>query len=129
MIRIWEMAFSMTKFRYLLVTLILTMKVCVHMHAYAKQQTFKNPEGSPVAPNSPKDWLLFVARRLSGVGNGRHSNDVLQSYILDRDAALAGFLRQRTADTITWMGHATFFIKIAQTHILTDPFFSNNAGK
>jgi N-acyl-phosphatidylethanolamine-hydrolysing phospholipase D len=31
-------------------------------------------------------------------------------------------------DTITWIGHVTFLIRIGGKTIITDPFFSPNAG-
>ncbi len=92
------------------------------------QYLYANACFLPTARNSPADWIFFGARRILGLGNSS-SRNTIQAYALDRDIALAGFFQQRTVDTITWIGHATFLIKIGKIHILTDPFFSNTAGK
>ena len=118
----------MSPLKALFLALLLINNPYMRMHACTGKQTFANPEGSPVVENTSADWILFVARRILGFGNSSSSR-IMQTYTLDRDVALAGLLQQHTADTITWMGHATFFIRIGETHILTDPFFSDTAGK
>jgi N-acyl-phosphatidylethanolamine-hydrolysing phospholipase D len=98
--------------------------------AFASKQVFKNPENSPVARNAPIDWILFAARRILGVANSRNGrSDTMKIYTLERDVALSGLLQQHKTDAITWLGHATFFIRIGTTYLLTDPFFSDTAGK
>ena len=50
--------------------------------------------------------------------------------IRDRDKgnALKNIKNLRGDDYITWIGHATFLIKLGDTTIITDPYFSENAG-
>jgi N-acyl-phosphatidylethanolamine-hydrolysing phospholipase D len=119
------MDFNMLRSFFLVFFLVANL--CMQVDAFAGKQTFKNPENSPVSNGTPTDWILFAASRILGVGNS--SSNTMKIYTLERDIALAGLLQQHTADTITWLGHATFFIKMGQTHILTDPFFSDTAGK
>ncbi|MCU0318065.1 MAG: MBL fold metallo-hydrolase [Amoebophilaceae bacterium] len=97
------------------------------MRTYTGTYDFKNPVGSTVIKNSPVDWILFLTRRI--VGFGSSEKDVLREYALNRDDALRGLLQWHQADSITWIGHATFFIKVGQTCILTDPFFADTAGR
>ena len=73
------------------------------------------------------DWILFLTRRIVGFGNGK--KNVLQEYALSRNDALKGLLQWQQADSITWIGHATFFMRVGQTCILTDPFFADTAGR
>jgi N-acyl-phosphatidylethanolamine-hydrolysing phospholipase D len=73
------------------------------------------------------DWIPFLTRRIVGFGNG--NKNVLQEHALSRQDALKGLLQGQQADSITWIGHATFFMRVGQTCILTDPFFANTAGK
>jgi N-acyl-phosphatidylethanolamine-hydrolysing phospholipase D len=119
------MAFNML--RYFFFAFFLVASPCMQIDAFAGKQTFKNPENSPTSNGTPTDWILFAASRILGVGNS--SSNAMKTYTLERDVALAGLLQQHTADAVTWLGHATFFIKMGQTHILTDPFFSDTAGK
>ncbi len=119
---------NISQLRCLLLVCLLATHTYTPMYAGTNKQTFKNPEGALKVKNSLTDWVFFVARRVLGVGN-KKSRKILQAYTLDREGALKGFLQQQTGDAVTWIGHATFFIKVGKTHILTDPFFSNTAGK
>jgi L-ascorbate metabolism protein UlaG (beta-lactamase superfamily) len=118
----------MPKLTCLFLAFFLITNPYMQIDAFAGEQIFENPSGSPVVKNTPEDLILFVAKRILGIGNSSSSR-IMHAYTLDKDVALAELLRQQATDTITWIGHATFFIKIGQTHILTDPFFSNTAGK
>ena len=118
----------MSKITCLFLAFFLVTHPYMQIDAFASEQIFENPVGSPVAKNTPIDLILFVAKRILGIGNSSSSR-IMQAYTLDKNVALAELLRQQATDTITWIGHATFFIKVGQTHILTDPFFSNTAGK
>ena len=123
----------MSTFKSFIFTLFLTTCACMHTSIGANQHRFKNPEGSPTLKSSPVDWLLFgsrrilVGRRCLQSGNGYHAT--LQEYALSREDALQTFHQLQGTNFITWIGHATFLIQIGETYILTDPFFSDTAGK
>ena len=113
--------------RYLLFASLLITSACIHMRTYTETHDFKNPAGSTIVKNSPTDWILFLTRRIVGFGSSK--KDILREYTLNRDDALRGLLQWQQSDSITWIGHATFFIKVGQTCILTDPFFADTAGR
>jgi len=122
------MPFNFSKFKYSFLVFWFITNTNVPMRAATIQPAFENPAGSPEMSSTPADWILFVARRMLGWDNSR-KRKVMQNYTLNRDVALQGLLQKHTAGSITWMGHATFFINLGQVHILTDPFFSDTAGK
>jgi len=118
----------MSTFKCLVLAWLLTANTDMHVHARTEKGSFRNPEGSLIVKNKSVDWILFVASRILR-GRNSDGSHVLQAYTLNRDLALAELSRQHVTDSITWIGHATFFIKIGTTYILTDPFFSDTAGK
>ncbi|MFM2428221.1 MAG: hypothetical protein RL012_105 [Bacteroidota bacterium] len=117
----------MSTFKCFVLTLLLTTNACMHMSPGTNKHRFKNPEGSLTLKTSPIDWISFITRRVLWPSNNVGS--VLQAYTLDRQDALKGLAQWQQSDFITWISHATFFIKVDQTYILTDPFFTDIAGK
>ncbi|MHA7877594.1 MAG: MBL fold metallo-hydrolase [Bacteroidota bacterium] len=121
------MTLGLPQRKYLLIACFLLI-TNTPIHAGKNKQIFKNPVGSLKRKRSPKGNVAFIARRILGVGNS-NNRKIMKAYTLDSATARKVFLQQQTTNTITWIGHATFFLKIEQTHILTDPFFTNTAGK
>ena len=109
-------------YRYYTILFPFIMHACVHTHT-----RFENPAGSFVAKSSTADWLSFISRRVLGSRNSYEN--ILSQYTLGREEALKKLKQRQKEDFITWIGHATFFIRLDQKYILTDPFFSNVAGK
>ncbi len=105
----------------------------MHMSTGMDKRRFKNPEGSLTLENAPIDWLLFGSRRILASRKVLQSDNnyqaILREYTLSREDALKTFHQLQGNNFITWIGHATFFIKVGETCILTDPFFSDTAGK
>jgi len=116
----------MSTFKCFIFTFLLTTSACMHMSSTDKHR-FKNPEGSLTLKNASIDWIPFITRRILWPSNSERS--VLQAHTLSRNDALKGLSQWQQSDFITWIGHATFFIKVGQTYILTDPFFADIAGK
>ena len=54
--------------------------------------------------------------------------EIPKSHVLDKGDVLKNIKNLRGDDYITWIGHATFLIKLGDTTIITDPYFSENAG-
>lgn len=123
----------MSTFKSFIFALFLTTSACMHMSTGANKHRFKNPEGSLTLKNSLIDWLLFGSRRILASRRVlRSSNNyqaTLHKYALSREDALKTFHQLQGNNFITWISHATFFIKIGENYILTDPFFSDTAGK
>ena len=123
----------MSTFKCFIFALLLTLNACMHMSTSTYKHRFKNPEGSLALKNAPVDWLLFGSRRIlvsrRVLQSGNNYQATLQEYALSRERALKTFHQLQGNNFITWIGHATFFIKVGETYILTDPFFSDTAGK
>ena len=85
--------------------------------------TFRNPEGSPKRDNNVKwSYKIFNAERKKIKIN--FPND----HVTPRNEVLKSLQENRDEDYITWIGHATFLIKLGNTTIITDPLFSRNTG-
>ena len=55
-------------------------------------------------------------------------DDIPLSHVLSKDQAINEFNSNKNYNTITWLGHASFLIKIKNFHILTDPYLTDTAG-
>src|SRR5918995_1187227 len=75
---------------------------------------FRNPPGSPVRGGDFDDWASFYARRFGDATEP----DLPDGHVLPRDAVAAGLDRQRAADSLTWLGHASFLIRLDGRTIL-----------
>jgi L-ascorbate metabolism protein UlaG (beta-lactamase superfamily) len=53
---------------------------------------------------------------------------VPEGHVLSREAALAGLAAADGRDSVTWLGHATFLIRLAGRTLLTDPFLTERAS-
>ncbi|MBL4863353.1 MAG: MBL fold metallo-hydrolase [Rhodobiaceae bacterium] len=89
--------------------------------------TFRNPKGSPKKSVSLRVTLPFFAEMF---GKSFSKVDVPSSHIMSRDEAQEGLARHLagTDDFLTWLGHASFLIRIAGKMILTDPYLTSYAG-
>ena len=87
--------------------------------------TFRNPPGSPVRGGTPADW-----RASSGAGwsSARRRRPYRTGMCCRTEAALAGLAAADGADSVTWLGHASFLIRLGGRTILTDPFLTERAS-
>ena len=51
-----------------------------------------------------------------------------EGHVIPREQVLTNLTALQNEDTITWIGHSTFLIRLGGKTIITDPFFSPNAG-
>ena len=85
--------------------------------------TFRNPEGSPKRDNNVKfSYKIFNAERK------KIEINFPDDHVVPRDEVLKNLQENKDEDYITWIGHATFLIKLGNTTIITDPLFSKNTG-
>jgi N-acyl-phosphatidylethanolamine-hydrolysing phospholipase D len=86
---------------------------------------FRNPPGSPEAGGDFADWTGFFLRRL-----GRRPPEVVvpEGHVLAAADVHAGIDGQNGADSVTWLGHASFLIRLDGRTILTDPFLTDHAS-
>ena len=84
--------------------------------------TFRNPEGSIEREDYDFPWIKFTKERMAIKVN------IPKDHVIKKEEAISQLNALANEDTITWIGHATFLIKIGDKTIITDPFFSPNAG-
>ncbi|MDH3658982.1 MAG: MBL fold metallo-hydrolase [Alphaproteobacteria bacterium] len=84
---------------------------------------FRNPPGSPESGGGFGDWAGFFWRNTNRDGGTALPDD----HVLPKDVVKAG-LRTVDGDRLTWLGHASFLIRLAGKTIITDPFLSDHAS-
>jgi L-ascorbate metabolism protein UlaG (beta-lactamase superfamily) len=86
---------------------------------------FRNPPGSPKRDVDMRTMLRFLARMARA---GRVPVVAPKDHVLPEQAALAALRALNGADSLTWLGHAAFLIRLAGKNILTDPYLTDYAG-
>lgn len=96
-----------------------------HHHHKSKGhgKKFKNVDGALQRSGKHLSWLLFLLRRL----NDKLPEQLL-THVLTTEESIQQFQILLPNDSITWLGHAAFLIKLNGKFILTDPFLSNYAS-
>ena len=85
---------------------------------------FRNPTGSPAKTRHFLTVLRFIWRT-------RHvdrSPVAPDGFVLSKSATLRGLKAHAQRDFITWLGHASFLIRLGGQTVLTDPFLSDYAS-
>src|SRR5690606_18851240 len=86
---------------------------------------FRNPPGSPARGGDFGDWTSFFLRRFRAADQP----EVPDGHVLPTEAVLAGLERHgRVADSVPWLGHASFLLRLDGRTILTDPFLTRHAS-
>ena len=86
---------------------------------------FRNPDDSPPQSAGLAEFVPFFWRRLR---ESSRKPVLPQGHAVPLVEALEAFERLTGRDTITWLGHASFLIRLAGRTILTDPYLSDFAG-
>ena len=84
---------------------------------------FRNPPGSPTGIATFGDLTAFFWRRL-----GAEPPVVPSDHVLPQAQALAAYEATASQDTATWLGHATFLLRLRGKTVLTDPYLTKVAG-
>jgi L-ascorbate metabolism protein UlaG (beta-lactamase superfamily) len=86
---------------------------------------FRNPPGSPERGGDFGDWASFFWRRL-----GQPAPEVVlpEGHVLASVEVESGIDAQQGGDSLTWLGHASFLIRLDGRMVLTDPFLSDHAS-
>ena len=125
----------MTRLRPLALTrsTIAAALACAHVACASPPEAaagrWRNPEGSPPDQSSWRDvaslWWGFVT-----ASREQTQPPAPAGHVLPREAAMAGLAaqQQRGDDGLTWLGHASFLLRLAGKTVLTDPFLSEIAS-
>ena len=89
---------------------------------HAPGGSFRNLPGSPERTASSGNMARFVFEQVTAGAPEIPDDHVLNKTESRRQLAVAG------NPSVTWLGHATFIIRIAGKTVLTDPFLGNTAG-
>jgi len=88
---------------------------------------FHNPPGSPQSRGTPGDWWRFFRAITLGPKSIRMPA-VPEGHVIGRREALAKLTATAALDTLTWLGHASFLIRVGGQTVLTDPYLSTYAS-
>ena len=87
--------------------------------------TFRNPPGSPERGGTPAEWRSFLWRRLV---DPPPVPVIPDGHVLPAETALAQLAAADGRDSVTWLGHASFLIRIGGRTLLTDPYLTERAS-
>ena len=90
---------------------------------HVEDGTFRNPPGSPARDFSFGTMVSFLWGRLTDGEAPKPGPDI----VLTRSEAHHG-LNTASNPSITWLGHASFLIRLGGKTVLTDPYLGDNAG-
>ena len=90
---------------------------------HKNEETFRNPKGSP-QPSPDKKFSYFTFQK----EKRKIQVNIPRTHVINRNKVLENIKDLENDDYIVWIGHATFLIKLGSTIIITDPYFSKNAG-
>ncbi len=86
---------------------------------------FRNPQGSPVRDAPFTEYLKFFARRVRSNFSRLH---LPGGHILPLEVALRQLHECRSHDSVTWLGHSAFLLRMGGKTLLIDPYLSETAG-
>jgi len=86
---------------------------------------FRNPPGSPHRTARQGDYWRFVWRRIL---TAQRRPAIPEGHCLDRDDACALLAAHDAGDSLTWLGHAAFLLRLAGVNILFDPYLGDYAS-
>ena len=90
------------------------------------QGGFRNPPGSPEYAGTWGDRISAYTDRMWESFTG-YAPTVSPEYILAPEKVRKGVAQTKGKDALTWLGHATFVIRLGGKTILTDPFLTKFA--
>lgn len=102
---------------------------CLQVACASPDVRWQNPEGSPPDQSSWRDvaslWWGFVT-----ASREQTHPPAPAGHVVPREAALAGLsaLQREARDSLTWLGHASFLVRMGGKVVLTDPFLSEAAS-
>ncbi|MBL8113629.1 MAG: MBL fold metallo-hydrolase [Acidobacteria bacterium] len=86
---------------------------------------FRNPPGAPHQTRSLKEFGPFFWRRLR---ESKKAVDVPEGHVLPVKDALEALHAAGRHDSLTWLGHASFLVRLSGMTLLTDPYLTDYAS-
>ncbi len=116
----------------ILMTLFLLLLTAVGLYFFNEIQKnkklpiFRNPPGSPYVDKNadPAAWRKFFMERMFD----REKVVLPADFVIPEKDVLKNFSDNLERNSITWLGHAAFLIRLDGVTILTDPWLSERAS-
>jgi L-ascorbate metabolism protein UlaG (beta-lactamase superfamily) len=86
---------------------------------------FRNPPGSPPHGHTRREYWSFIWRRIL---TRQAAPDIPDDHALDLESVLQGVAAADGRDSVTWLGHAAFLVRLDGRSILLDPYLGEFAG-
>ena len=97
--------------------------------------TFRNPPGSPIREitrsSHSRGFFHFFYKGIIKkeiFGQKEIPDNIPSDHKISEKKAIEFFYNNKDDISITWLGHASFLIKLGNINLLTDPFLSKTAG-
>jgi N-acyl-phosphatidylethanolamine-hydrolysing phospholipase D len=98
------------------------------LSAWSVDGRFRNPGGSPAAQGTWREEMSLWWWAAFGAGDEELSPPVPAAHVLLPDQALSMLAAHGAEDSLTWLGHAAFLIRMNGRTVLVDPFLSEYAS-
>ena len=86
---------------------------------------YRNPPGSPVRKHDRREYWSFIWRRII---SRQTAPAVPLDHALGSEAVLEGIAAVGRRDSVTWLGHAAFLLRLDGRTVLLDPYLGEFAG-
>lgn len=84
---------------------------------------FCNPPGSLSRDEPISEWLKFLWHRIMD-----KPPNIPEGFVVPEEIAKQAILDNNPSDILTWLGHASFLIRLGGKYILTDPYLTDYAA-